>query len=177
MTQQDILKLGDFGCSFRIQGPTTRRGEIIAHVGTVSYQAPELQTNTLAGSEIPTSEAVKSVAGYGRAVDIWSTGCVVLEMITGKPPYHQLNHELQIIYQLGTGIPPKFTQEIENNEMTFGFLKKCLTVDPTLRPTAADLLQDAFANIDTDVSFIIFIFVRKFNIKAIKLSHNETLEF
>ncbi|KAE9547228.1 hypothetical protein FO519_009561 [Halicephalobus sp. NKZ332] len=150
LTQQDILKLGDFGCSFRIQGPATRWGEIITHVGTVSYQAPELQTNTLAGSEIPTSEAIKSVAGYGRAVDIWSTGCVVLEMITGKPPYHQLNHELQIIYQLGTGIPPKFTPEIENNEMTLGFLKKCLTVDSTLRPTAAELLQDTFANIDTD---------------------------
>lgn len=153
LTQQDVLKLGDFGCSFRLRDPTTRWGEVVQYVGTTNYQAPELQTNTLAGSEVPSiNGSTKSVVGYGRSVDIWSCGCVVLEMLTGKPPYHQLNHELQIIYQLGSGIPPRFTPEIENNEMTLEFLKKCFTIDPGLRPTASELLQDTFANIDTTVS-------------------------
>jgi mitogen-activated protein kinase kinase kinase 4 len=146
LTQKDILKLGDFGCSFRIRDPTTRVGEIVTYVGTTNYQAPELQTNTLSVAEIASGGSKAS--GYGRAVDIWAVGCVVLEMLTGKRPYYHLTHELQVVYQLGSGIPPPFTPEITNDPMIFGFLKRCFKVDPKLRATSLELLQDTFANID-----------------------------
>lgn len=34
---------------------------------------------------------------YGKAVDVWSFGCVLLEMIDGQPPYYNLPPEKVII--------------------------------------------------------------------------------
>ncbi|KAK0427773.1 hypothetical protein QR680_010420 [Steinernema hermaphroditum] len=148
LTRKDILKLGDFGCSFRLTSGSTIIGEIQEHIGTACYMAPEIATR---GGEIHTSEPIDGGVskvlyhGYGRAVDIWSTGCVVLEMLTGKRPYHHLKSDFQIYYALGTGKLPEIPPGL--NDLTLGFLNGCLVTDPNKRSTAHDLLADAFANI------------------------------
>uniref|UniRef100_A0A1I8AFZ6 Protein kinase domain-containing protein n=1 Tax=Steinernema glaseri TaxID=37863 RepID=A0A1I8AFZ6_9BILA len=148
LNRQDILKLGDFGCSFRLASGSTIIGEIQEHIGTACYMAPEIATR---GGEIHTSDPADGTIqkvlyyGYGRAVDIWSTGCVVLEMLTGKRPYHHLKSDFQIYYALGTGKLPEIPPGL--NELTMHFLSKCLVTDPNRRATAHDLLADAFANI------------------------------
>ena len=66
------LKLGDFGLSFQLHNIShTRRDEICENVGTVAYMAPEV---------------IKGGKQHriGRGSDIWSLGCTVIEMITGK---------------------------------------------------------------------------------------------
>lgn len=77
--RKDVLKLGDFGSSVRLKGDSTAIGEVADWIGTPAYMAPEVQTlggkTDLSGNEL---------IGYGRAADIWSVGCVVLEMCTGK---------------------------------------------------------------------------------------------
>ncbi|TKR62338.1 hypothetical protein L596_026318 [Steinernema carpocapsae] len=146
LTDMDILKLGDFGCSFRLASGSTIIGEIQEHIGTACYMAPEIATR---GGEIPSSETADHVIpvyhGYGRAVDIWSTGCVVLEMLTGKRPYHHLKSDFQIYYAHGTGKHPEIPPGL--NDLTLNFLNRCLVVDPIKRATAHDLLADDFANI------------------------------
>lgn len=68
---KNCLKLGDFGSAVKIQAHTTVPGELQGYVGTQAYMAPEVFTKT-------------NTDGHGRAADIWSVGCVVIEMASGK---------------------------------------------------------------------------------------------
>lgn len=38
--------------------------------------------------------------GHGRASDIWSLGCVVVEMVTGKRPWFDLENIHQIMFKV-----------------------------------------------------------------------------
>jgi len=66
-----ICKISDFGISKRTDGIMV--GASTAMQGTVFFMAPEV---------IDTQKK-----GYNFKIDIWSVGCVVLEMWTGKRPW------------------------------------------------------------------------------------------
>ena len=38
--------------------------------------------------------------GHGRAADIWSLSCVVIEMATGRRPWAQLESNYQIMFKV-----------------------------------------------------------------------------
>lgn len=41
--------------------------------------------------------------GHGRAADIWSVGCCVIEMASGKRPWHNFDSNFQIMFKVGCG--------------------------------------------------------------------------
>uniref|UniRef100_F1KR93 Mitogen-activated protein kinase kinase kinase 4 n=1 Tax=Ascaris suum TaxID=6253 RepID=F1KR93_ASCSU len=141
--QKDVLKLGDFGSSVRLRGGTTACGEVAEWVGTPAYMAPEVQT---LGGKVDMG-GKEELIGYGRAADVWSVGCVVLEMCTGKPPWHECEAVVQIVFRVGSGMRPTIPQRVQADTACYSFLDMCFQTDPRKRATAEQLRQHPFANI------------------------------
>ncbi|KAJ1363598.1 hypothetical protein KIN20_023495 [Parelaphostrongylus tenuis] len=139
-----VLKLGDFGCSVRLRDQATIYGEIAEYAGTVQYMAPEVLTYGGAAED-------GRYRGYGRAVDIWSIGCVVLEMSTGRRPWPDM-HPFQITMRVGQGGRPPYPVPIGN--LLKHFLDSCFVFNPDDRKSAEQLLQDPFANLHVDVDSV-----------------------
>ncbi|XP_071717586.1 mitogen-activated protein kinase kinase kinase 1-like [Rutidosis leptorrhynchoides] len=79
--------------------------------------------------------------GYGLAADIWSLGCTVLEMLTRKIPYSHLER-MQALFRIGRGEPPLIPETLSIEAQDF--IGKCLQVNQSDRPTAAQLLMHPF---------------------------------
>ncbi|KAL9693062.1 hypothetical protein quinque_012347 [Culex quinquefasciatus] len=131
----NFLKLGDFGSAVKIQAHTTLPGELKGYVGTQAYMAPEVFTKT--NSE-----------GHGRAADIWSVGCVVIEICSGKRPWHQFDSNFQIMFKVGMGESPEIPDCL--SEEGHDFVESCLQHDPKVRKSAGELLQHNFCKVSDD---------------------------
>ncbi|XP_042228698.1 mitogen-activated protein kinase kinase kinase 4-like isoform X2 [Homarus americanus] len=130
--EANTLKLGDFGCAVRLRGHQTEIGELAGIVGTHAYMAPEI---------------FQSSEGHGRAADVWSVGCVVIEMATGKRPWPQYDSSVQIMFRVGMGESPSIPKQL--SEEGHEFLGGCFVHDPKSRSTVAQLLDQTFVKVDT----------------------------
>lgn len=124
-----VLKLIDFGCAKRLyMNLSMSRSNILRSMkGTPYWMAPEVIRET----------------GHGRKSDIWSVGCTVFEMATAKPPWSDMP-PMAAIFAIGSGslAVPQLAEDF--SEGARDFVKKCLTRDPDLRPSADELLQHHF---------------------------------
>jgi serine/threonine protein kinase len=134
---EGTAKISDFGISKRNEYQMAYRfNSRMSLQGSVYWMAPEV---------------IKS-KGYSAKVDIWSLGCLVLEMFTGHHPWRQYD-EVAALYRLGQStnptppIPPDLSPEAQD------FLDKCFTIDPEMRPTAEDLLKHPFCHLDDNFNF------------------------
>ncbi|XP_033115781.1 RAC-gamma serine/threonine-protein kinase-like [Anneissia japonica] len=104
------IKITDFGlCKEAISyGDTTR-----TFCGTPEYLAPEVLEDN----------------DYGRAVDWWGTGVVMYEMMCGRLPFYNRDHE--ILFEMILSVDVKFPSRLsdESKSLLYGMLRK----DPKLR--------------------------------------------
>jgi serine/threonine protein kinase len=73
-------------------------------------------------------------------MDIWSLGCCVLEMATGRRPWSNLDNEWAVMYHVVTGHPP-LPDPSQLSELGMDFLKQCFIRSAQQRPSAIDLLK------------------------------------
>jgi len=118
------VKLADFGYAAQLTEQRSKRTTI---VGTPYWMAPEL----IRGEN------------YDHKVDIWSTGIMVIEMSEGEPPYMDLPPLRALFFITTKGIPGLKFPEKWSSEFS-DFMNQCLTVDFTIRPAAANLLEHPF---------------------------------
>lgn len=131
LDQDGVCKISDFGISRRSKDVYSNSDMTMR--GTVFWMAPEM---------------VDTKQGYSAKVDIWSLGCVVLEMFAGKRPWSNLE-VVAAMFKIGKSktsppIPedtlPLISQDGRN------FLDACFEIDPESRPTADKLLSHAFSH-------------------------------
>ncbi|XP_022256715.1 mitogen-activated protein kinase kinase kinase 4-like [Limulus polyphemus] len=135
LSSNGVLKLGDFGCCIKLMNHTTMPGELCGLVGTPAYMAPEVFTRNI-------------TEGHGRAADIWSVGCVVLEMSSARRPWHDLENSYQIMFRVGMGEVPEIPDSL--SEEGQDFLDHCLQHDPQNRWSASQLLDHPFTKVNEE---------------------------
>jgi len=122
---QGNLKLADFGSAKRFDNMMNKDTPSLNYNYTPLWTAPEVL-----------------VGDYNAKVDVWSLGCVIIEMATGKPPWNEQKFEnpYRCLYFIASeGRLPKFPDNLSKTGLDF--LRQSLTRDPEKRPDAATLLK------------------------------------
>ncbi|RNA02488.1 serine threonine- kinase STY46-like isoform X1 [Brachionus plicatilis] len=125
---KDHAKLTDFGIS-KISTLTTMNSSSVpkstkSAKGTFRWMAPEIS---------------RGIPGM-RSSDIWSFGCILIEFMTRKLPFHSLNdQQLFIVLQNEKSDLPI---NIENlSKIMAGILNECLKREPSARPSFTQLKE------------------------------------
>ncbi|GLC48811.1 hypothetical protein PLESTB_000151300 [Pleodorina starrii] len=119
-----VVKLADFGASRQIEELATIGDGSRSIRGTANWMAPE----------------VIKQSGHGRAADIWSLGCVVVEMATGRPPWFNFSDPYAVMYHVAsTRDLPAMPDWLSPHARDF--IALCFNRVPRERPNATRLLQ------------------------------------
>lgn len=118
LTNKDgTVKLADFGVAAKTGGATDA-----AVVGSPYWMAPE----------------VIEQSGATTASDIWSVGCVVIELLEGHPPYHTLD-PMPALFRIVQDDCPPIPEGA--SPIVKDFLYHCFQKDCNLRISAKKLLK------------------------------------
>lgn len=122
-----IVKLADFGVSKIL----TEKSFDLSLKGSPNWMAPELMKAAIKKESSP---------DVAMAIDIWSLGCTIIEMLTGKPPWSEFEGPQAMFKVLhkSPAIPENLSSDGQD------FLHQCFRRNPAERPTAAVLLTHAF---------------------------------
>jgi serine/threonine-protein kinase OSR1/STK39 len=122
------VKIGDFGIAASLLEKGQRKRARFTTVGTPCYMAPEVLTPS---------------AGYTEKADIWSVGITAIELATGKSPFAKLR-ALEVAVRIGNSQAPSLPEEGRFSLAFRDFVRACLQIAPTKRPSAAELLEAKF---------------------------------
>ncbi|KAF7323000.1 STE11-like protein [Mycena chlorophos] len=118
------VKISDFGISKKVEDNllTGNRMHRPSLQGSVFWMAPEVVKQT----------------GHTPKADIWSIGCLVIEMLTGEHPWATLT-QMQAIFKIGSSAKPTIPTDISSDAQDF--LKRTFELNHEDRPSAVELLK------------------------------------
>jgi mitogen-activated protein kinase kinase kinase len=127
------IKISDFGISKKIEASNILSG------AANNKNRPSLQ-----GSVFWMAPEVVKQTSYTRKADIWSLGCLVVEMLTGTHPFPDCS-QLQAIFKIGgSRASPTMPDHASPEAKTF--LSQTFEIEHARRPNADELLLSPFLN-------------------------------
>ncbi|RWW73263.1 hypothetical protein BHE74_00018872, partial [Ensete ventricosum] len=122
-------------CDFGLARPTSENDIMTEYVVTRWYRAPELLLNS---------------TDYTAAIDMWSVGCIFMELMNRKPlfPGRDHMHQMRLITEL-IGTPTESELEFILNEDARRYMRHLpryprqsfATLYPHINPVAIDLIE------------------------------------
>lgn len=135
------VKISDFGISKRVEAstllnpqPHKRGGPRVSLQGSVFWMAPEVVRQT----------------AYTKKADIWSLGCLVVEMMTGSHPHPNCT-QLQAIFKIGgaganaDNAKPDLPEGATDHAKEF--LRRTFELEHEKRPSAEELMDMEFTKV------------------------------
>ncbi|CAK9326942.1 unnamed protein product [Citrullus colocynthis] len=120
-----VVKLADFGSAIELSGAGDRCRGSVAPRGSPLWMAPEVVRGEFQGPES----------------DVWSVGCTVIEMVTGKPAWEDFGADTLSRIGFSDDLP-EFPTRL--SDVGRDFLRKCLRRNPSERWSCDRLLQHPF---------------------------------
>ncbi|XP_047262354.1 mitogen-activated protein kinase kinase kinase 5 isoform X3 [Capsicum annuum] len=150
-----VVKLADFGMAKHLNGHSAN----LSLKGSPYWMAPEVLPSIARFSNyvvsLPTAyvfcflQLLQSVMqrdnsnDLALAIDIWSLGCTIIEMLNGKPPWNEYEAAAAMFKVLRDTPPIPETLSPEGKD----FLHCCFRRNPAERPSASMLLEHQFVRI------------------------------
>ncbi|MDP9238936.1 MAG: protein kinase [Chloroflexota bacterium] len=130
LTESGVVKIGDFGLALSLD--RTRMTMAGTMVGTAAYMPPE---QAMGGATTAAS-------------DLYALGCVIYEMVTGRPPF--VGDDVVAVISQHVNTPP-VAPTWHTNECPAGLetlITRLLAKDPAQRPATASEVLQALASVD-----------------------------
>ncbi|CUA67887.1 Kinesin light chain [Rhizoctonia solani] len=128
VSKDGIAKIGDFGTSmFQGDQSVGFSSTVNETVGTFRWMAPEMFRENSACS---------------READVYALGMTILEIITGKVPFREYDHDYQVVGAVVRGVTPSCPPEITPASKLWTLLGKCWDQVARERPTADQILDE-----------------------------------
>lgn len=146
------LKIIDFGIANAVPDHTVNIYRDM-QIGTPNYMAPEalIAHNYTTENENYNSDRNKSNKWkVGKPADIWSCGCIIYQMIYGKPPYGKYQGQDRLLAIMDPQVKIDFKAKTKNEEvlpnLALELMQFCLMRKPEERWTAQEILDSSFLN-------------------------------
>ena len=171
-TKTGNVKLSDFGVSLNLR--KVGRDHKTDVTGTPNWSKfptyLDLFVSCLALVFLVAPEVIE-LKGASRASDIWSLGCTVIELMTGRPPYADIpngmsgennlrsvikvrsNTRLVVMYRIVDDPMPPIPEDW--SPFLQDFLRQCFRRDPADRPSAVELSEHEWLKEHCDVHKVI----------------------
>ncbi|GAA6007914.1 hypothetical protein JCM11491_006537 [Sporobolomyces phaffii] len=136
--QDGMCKISDFGTSKK-SGDIYQNNENMSMQGSIFWMAPEVIHN--------------NKQGYSAKADIWSLGCICIEMLAGSRPWEGEGF-MGAMFKLGAErMRPPLPDDVERSVYAEEFVSNCLQIEPDRRPKASEAKHHPFLNLSPGWSF------------------------
>ncbi|CAM9203576.1 unnamed protein product [Ascophyllum nodosum] len=126
LSRYGAVKLADFGTS-KLMG---QESVLSGLKGTPHWMAPEVIRDQQRGHK-----------GWIRA-DVWSVGCTVIEMLTGRKPWADVPNAVAVMFKIARGLTPPIDREVSPDATSF--IRASCCPEPSQRQSVEQLMKHPF---------------------------------